>query len=367
MYNYRIKNIAIINNKGYGTGIGRYSVNMHKTLLNHGVDSTLHQLFTHNQYSLPKQENIYGVNLGKYSSYINTEFLRLYYKKIKHAVKGNIVHISDPSLSNLVKIFPKAVLTVHDLYYLNNRSNSNIISYIMKERYKKINSFNYILVNSIFTKRSLIKELKVENNKIFLVYPGTDIKVFRNGKIKNKETIGFNNNDIVLINVAYDNPNKNLKFLYQILSSLPEEYKLVRIGKNTRENIEYSKKINVYSRIKFIENLDDDKLIKYYQNSDIFVYPSLFDGFGYGNVEAMASGLPVITSNIAIMKEIVGNCGILLSTDKTDQWVDSILSLTDSEKYNYLSSLGIQRANYFSIDNEFTQLKNFYEVENLGT
>ena len=367
MHNFKIKNIAIINNKGYGTGIGRYSVNMHNTLINHGINSTLYQLFTHNQYSLPKQENIYGINLGRYSSYLNTELLTLYYKKIKNAVRGEIIHISDPSLSNLVKIFPNAVLTVHDLYYLNNKSNSRIISYIMKERYKKINSFNYILVNSDFTRRSLIRELKINNNKIFLVYPGTDIKIFGNKKLKNKKLIGFNNNDIVLINVAYDNPNKNLKFLYQILSSLPENYKLVRIGKNTKENIEYSKRINVYSKIKFIENLDDDKLIKYYQNSDIFVYPSLFDGFGYGNVEAMASGLPVITSNIPIMKEIVGSCGILLSSEKADQWIDSILSLSNLEEYNNFSSLGFERASNFSLDNEFIQLMNFYEAQNLGT
>ena len=367
MYNYRIKNIAIINNKGYGTGIGRYSVNMHKTLINHGIDSTLYQLFTHNKYNLPRQKNIDGINIGRYSSYLNTEFLKLYYKKVKHTVRGDIVHISDPSLSNLVKIFPEAVLTVHDLYYLNNRSNSRIISYLMKERYRKINKFNYILADSNVTKRSLIKDLKVENNKIFLVYPGTDIKALRNEKIKNKELIGFNTNDIILINVAYDNPNKNLKFLYQILSYLPEDYKLVRIGKNTRENIEYSRKINVYSRIKFIENIDDDKLIKYYQNSDICVYPSLFEGFGYGNVEAMASGLPIITSNIPIMKEIIGSCGILLNPERFELWIESILSLSDLEKYNHFSSLGLQRANNFSLDNQFNQLMDFYEAKNLGT
>ncbi|WMT44427.1 MAG: glycosyltransferase [Cuniculiplasma divulgatum] len=365
MNNFRLTNIAILNNKEYETGIGRYSLNMHKTLLKHGINSTLYQLFTHNHYRVTKQEDIYGINLGKYSNFLNTAFLSLYQRKIKHVVKGNIIHISDPSISNLVKIFPSAVLTVHDLYYVNNKCNSRITSLMMKESYRQINSFEYILVDSDFTKKSLIKELKTSYDKIFLVYPGIDINAFKNKNIKNKKLIGFTDSDIVLLNVAYDNPNKNLKFLYKILSSLPANYKLVRIGKNTKENVEYTKKIDVYSRIKFIENLNDCELIKYYQNSDIFVYPSFFDGFGYGNVEAMASGLPVITSDIPLMKEIVGNCGILLDIEKFDQWIDAILSLSDLEKYNYFSLLGVERANNFSLENEFNQLKNFYELENL--
>lgn len=313
-----------------------------------------------------KQRNIYGINLRKYSEYINTALLKLYRTKIKHSVSEKIIHISDPSLSDLVKIFPNAVLTVHDLYYLNNKSNSRIYSYMMKERYRTISSFDYILANSDFTKKSLIKKLKIDYRKISVVYPGTDIDDFKNKKTKNKKSIGFADSDIVLINVAYDTPNKNLKFLYRMLSSLPANYKLVRVGKNTEENIEYSKKINVYSRIKFIENLDDYQLRKYYHNSDIFVYPSIFEGFGYGNVEAMASGLPVITSDIPIMREIVGDCGMLLRTERSDQWIDAILRLSSLEDYNYFSLKGIERANNFSLESSFIQLTNFYESVNLG-
>lgn len=361
MYPLESKRIAIINRHRKGTGIERYSVNLHKILMNHNLDSTLYQIFSCEKDSTRNRKCIKGPNLGEYSDIIGTALFRFYCKRIKDGIKADIIHISDPSIAGLIELFPEAILTVHDLYYLNNKSNSRLVSHFIKKQYERIDLFKYILANSNFTKESLIKDLKVSGSKIFVLYPGTDMNLFGIKGQKEKGEIGFKDSYRLLINVGYDNTNKNLKFLYRILSMLPEQYKLIRIGRNDEKNIEYTKKIGVYDRIKFIEKVSDVELARYYQNSDIFVYPTLYEGFGYGNIEAMASGLPVVTSNIPVMKEIVGKYGVLVGVEKPDEWVSIIQDLSNRGTYDQYVSLSRERAKKFSMENEFTQIADFYK------
>jgi len=360
MKDLKNEKIAIINDKGYNVGIGRYAFNLNKNLLDHNLNSTLYQLFSLSRES-DNVVNFPGLSFTKYKQEINEVFLKFYLHKIRKLVNADIIHISDPGLADLFKIFPKALLTVHDLYYLEHRGNSLLMSMHMKRAYKKIKKFNYILSDSENTKNELIEKLRVRRDKIFVVYPAVNSDKFANSVKKNKSLIGFRDEDVVLINVSYDNPNKNLRFLYKILAKLPAEYKLIRIGRNRQENINYAKFLGVYNRIKFLESINDDELVKYYHNSDIFVYPTLYEGFGFGNIEAMASRLPVISSDIPVINEVVGKYGILLNPNDIDLWVDSIKKLSDPSTNKYYSTIGPERAYEFSFNKQFERLKIIYD------
>lgn len=86
-----------------------------------------------------------------------------------------------------------------------------------------------------------------------------------------------------------------------------------------------------------------------YSVARVFVYPSLYEGFGLPPLEAMACGTPVISANTASLPEVVGNAGILLAPVDTAAWAAALrVILKDDDRYNELSGLGARQAKQFS-------------------
>ncbi|MEM3873262.1 MAG: glycosyltransferase family 1 protein, partial [Nitrososphaeria archaeon] len=343
-----------------GTGITRYSIDLFNNLKRHNEDVIFFQLF--HPIELEGINNIKFLNLNSKYNDLGKPFSKFFVKNLKPVLKSDIIHISDPSIYGIHKIVQDAILTVHDLYYLDHNSNSILYSIYMRNAYKNIKRFKYIISNSIYTKNELINKLKINSNNVNVIYPYVDLDKFNYNKNKDKKSIGFSDDDIVILNVAYDSPNKNLRFLYELISKLPYRYKLVRIGKNNRANLEYAKKIGVINRIKFIENASDKELISFYHNSDVFVYPTSFEGFGYGNVEAMASGIPVISSNLDVIKEILDNAAILANPFDLSEYVDALVRLQDKDIYKEYSLKGLERAKVFSSEEQFRKLNEYYNA-----
>lgn len=86
-----------------------------------------------------------------------------------------------------------------------------------------------------------------------------------------------------------------------------------------------------------------------YNAAKLFVYPSLYEGFGLPTVEAMACGIPVITSNITSIPEVVDNSALLIDPKDTDSLCESMLNvLSNQALYNNLVKSGLKRAAQFS-------------------
>lgn len=355
-----ITKIAIINNRRDHVGITRYSVDLFHNIKNNNISVEMYQLF----YSIkqPDVHNFPGLNFHfKYSEELNNFIIRFYTKSLKKMVNAPIIHLCDPSMSSLVKAFPNAFLTVHDLYFLNNVSNSRIASAFWKRSYKKIDSFMNILADSEFTKGELVNKLHINENKINVLYPYIDTNKFHKRFAVDRNQLGFQDKDFILLNVAYDSPNKNLRFLYNLMLKLPNHYKLLRIGYNRPQNIEYVRKKGLGSRVKFLGYVDDTSLLKCYSSSDIFIYPSNYEGFGYGPLEAMAFGLPVICSNIPIFKEVLSEYGVLIDNSDPEKWIDSILSFSDKDLYNLYSIKSTLKVRDFSREAQLTKLETIYK------
>ncbi|MGD2159053.1 MAG: glycosyltransferase family 1 protein, partial [Anaerolineales bacterium] len=101
--------------------------------------------------------------------------------------------------------------------------------------------------------------------------------------------------------------------------------------------------------IRFVGPVDDAKLIALYNLADVFVYPSLYEGFGFPPLEAMACGTPVVSSNAASLPEVIGNAGILINPNEPTALQEAIASvLMNPVLANELKTKGINNVRRFS-------------------
>ena len=104
-------------------------------------------------------------------------------------------------------------------------------------------------------------------------------------------------------------------------------YKLVITGKKGwkyKEIFETIDKLNIRDDVVFTGYVQDEDLPALYNAADLFVYPSLYEGFGLPPLEAMACGTPVITSNTSSLPEVVGDAGIMIDPYDVDKLADAM-------------------------------------------
>ena len=93
----------------------------------------------------------------------------------------------------------------------------------------------------------------------------------------------------------------------------------------------YAKKLLIDDKIIFTGFIPDDDLPIFYNAAELFVYPSLYEGFGLPPLEAMSCSTPVITSNLTSIPEVTNNCAVLINPLYNDELSLSIIDLLNSD------------------------------------
>jgi glycosyltransferase involved in cell wall biosynthesis len=127
---------------------------------------------------------------------------------------------------------------------------------------------------------------------------------------------------------------------------------LVIIGKPDFGFKEFFNKINelgLQDCVKIIDSIDDEYLPHVYRAAKLFVYPTFAEGFGIPPLEAMACGVPVITSNTTAIPEIVGNAGLLISPDSEEQIADQMENVLNNPELELkMQQLGLLQSKKWS-------------------
>lgn len=154
-------------------------------------------------------------------------------------------------------------------------------------------------------------------------------------------------------------PRKNLAGLLRAVARLRERYpglKLVLFGRaaiTPEREYEFERTVRGLELGDVIEQtgfIEDEDLRRLYSGSDIFVFPSLYEGFGLPVVEAMASGACVVARNASAMADVVGDAGVLVETRNAEVLADAISSLLDDpHRRRRLGESARRRAAAFSI------------------
>lgn len=204
-----------------------------------------------------------------------------------------------------------------------------------------ITAISNVLKNDIMNSYRFLKPQDVE-----VIHHGVNEQEFKptilEKKNEQKRKLGFNEKDVLMIFVGYEYKRKGLIHIINIFGNLPKHVKLLIVG-NDPLNIKYYEnhvlKSGLQNQIKFLGNHPDIYCL--YSASDIFVFPTLMDAFGLVIIEAMSSGLPIITTSTAGASEIMshGNNGFILSVPFKEETLLSYLKeiINDDNVRNQMS------------------------------
>lgn len=248
--------------------------------------------------------------------------------------------------------------TIHDLTYLYYPElvEAKNLEHLRRVVPRSIKQADFIITVSEAVKAELVKEFDLSPNKCIVTHIPPDPSYFEKNtndvhtkyKIPTMKYIYF---------IGNLEPRKNLPVLIdayrQLPSDIKNEYSLVLGGGNgwktekSRESIQAAQEAgeNVI-HIGFVDTEDTGAL---YQNASLFVLPSLYEGFGMPILEAFASKIPVVASDIPVLREVAGDGALYAAADRPEEFTEAIYTvLTSPGQRDSLVANGSKQLQTFS-------------------
>lgn len=357
MKNILTQNTVVINatNIGYKyQGIGVYSFNLLKEFSK--IKTTLQFIVYVNktakkiidELEFPENFSIKWVSKKISPDYkFKGHLLRLLYSNWIALKHRNTLQFNTSQLE--INLFKKnQIITIHD-----------VIPLLFKQLHKKqyyyykyligfgLKRAKYILTPSNHSKELLLSMFKLNGEQIMVIHNGSDNC---NKKIKIPQLVKEN----YIMYVGRICEMKNISGLlraFEIISKL-YPHKFLFIGDDEKQfkkeisNANLNKK--VISKIIFKQNISEEEKTKLLSKASVFVFPSLYEGFGLPPIEAMACGCPVVVSKTSSLPEICGDAAIYIDPKKTNEIVTAIEKvLSDRSLMNEMIFRSVDRAKMF--------------------
>lgn len=251
----------------------------------------------------------------------------------------------------------KLLTTIYDVNHLANKQNSSYI----KWRYAKllysnaVRKSNKIITISKFSKSEILRYTPAENDKISVIYCGVNYTIFAEKKTTTLDKIP----ESYILYVGNVKPHKNLITLLKAYAQLPlslkKENRLVILGKKDGfitpdlKIFKFIEDNNLMDFLHFTGYIEDREVPAIYQGARLFVFPSLYEGFGLPPLEAMASGVPVLSSDASSLPEVGGNAVIYFNPiDSKNLSCKMEELLSDPDLRHELAEKGKAQAKLFS-------------------
>lgn len=230
-----------------------------------------------------------------------------------------------------------SIITIHDLIFLERPELYKSLDrsiYKRKVRYGA-EAASEIIAVSQQTKQDIVRFLEVDEARISVVYQGCHRQFYHR---VNEETLHFTRQRFALpaeymLYVGTIEERKNLLKIVEALHHGNIDVPLVVVGRKTSYFNQVKSYIEKYNmrHIHFLEQVQTTDLPSIYQGATGFIYPSSYEGFGIPILEALNSGIPVITSRVGCLKETAGKGGILINPSNREEMIQAIaLVLEDS-------------------------------------
>lgn len=253
----------------------------------------------------------------------------------------------------------KYISIVHDVIY---KADPNFLPFIYRRylqffAYFSIRISDAIITVSEYSKKDILKHYKVDEEKIKVILPAVkkDFHPIELGQVEiNEIKSKYNLPRYIVLYVGMIENRKNISGILKVADIIKEKKSdvgFVLIGKLGYGGKAILKEVEKRSSVFSLNNIDDGLLKKFYNLADVFLFPSKYEGFGYPPLEAMQSGLPVISSNNTSLQEIVGSGGIMHNYYDYDLMADDIIRLLEDNEYRAeMIMRGFDQAKKFNND-----------------
>ena len=215
----------------------------------------------------------------------------------------------------------KTVVTIHGLEYRWLPEYRNLLQrwYLPLSTYYAARRADRLICVSQATQRDLVAETQIDIEKTIVIGEGVENKSkIPNSKSKTRmcQKYGIKNGEYILF-VGTVQPRKNVASLIAAFARarLPRHYKLVisgAIGWMAAADLAAPHEFEIQDRVIFTGRVSEVELLTLYQGAALYVQPSWTEGFGLPVLEAMQSGVPVITSDGGALPEVVGKAGVVV-------------------------------------------------------
>ena len=261
----------------------------------------------------------------------------------------------------------KIFQVLHDfvLFVIPSESQKKLVQ--MTDLYKKcfLNVPKRYIANSLSTKNDAARFWGLTPDKIDVVYfasfvePGNVRTTFGSNKILIVSDIARRKNHVRLLEafdiLQQECPDTELVIVGSVIEPVPEFESLIANIKAKNSDIKITR----------CSHLSDRDIVSLYREADVFVYPSLYEGFGLPVLEAMACGCPVITSNVSSLPEVAGDAAILVDPHDSTGIARAIITvLKDDELKRKMSRRGLEQAKKFSWEKTAKDFLQLFETKN---
>ena len=339
------------------TGIGRYADTLYTGLRQAGVDvvqvgprpPTLPSVSYQALHLLGRDLRAFLRNYPLWSTY----------------PEADVYHFTTQTLASLLLFSrPKGrvVVTVHDIFPYMLRTHPRLRPAHPGDRlYHRLamvglTRADHLIADSQYTKDCIVEHLGVAADKITVVYLGVDHERFRPLAPAKFYHYQLAEGRRYVLYVGSEDPRKNLITLVRAVAKLRQDLpdvELIKVGRSDfnqerQQLIALATQLGIRRAIHFLEDVPEDDLPLLYNLAEAYITPSLYEGFGFPVLEAMACGTPVVCTNAGSLPELVGSAGVQVGACDVDALAGALFALlSNTEQRLALGRSGQSRAANF--------------------
>ncbi|QAA31301.1 glycosyltransferase family 4 protein [Clostridium manihotivorum] len=339
-----------------GTGIGTYTYNVLKNLLSIDLENDYSIFWSgpiSKEFTNDKTEVIMA------SRRHQRFFENIYFPNYLYDKKVDLYHIPQNGIGLNDQINCKKIVTIHDLipYIMPETVGKGYLKKFLSDMPKIMESCDGILTVSEYSKKDILKFFpSVDESKIFVTPLAADTSFMPLDKAQCRKITNdrFNFNTEFLLYIGGFSTRKNALGIIQAFNKLRKDtdLSLVIVGSLRDEGmklVDICKELNLEDRVIFTGFVEDSFLPILYNGCQVFIYPSLYEGFGLPPLEAMSCKTPVITSSVTSIPEVVLDTALLINPLSSQELYEAMGKLISSkEARESLALKGYERSKLFN-------------------
>jgi glycosyltransferase involved in cell wall biosynthesis len=270
----------------------------------------------------------------------------------------------------------RSVVTIHDCIHLRfpQYLPSKLgYAYARGQMWAATHQAARVITVSEASKRDILRYFRVPESRIDVIYNAIDDRFWQEptaveiGSVRERYRL----TDPFVLYAGNIKPHKNLERLIEAFHLMRHDnpdlanVQLLIIGDEISKYATLRRAVHrhkLHKHVRFFGFVSDQTLAALYRLADVFVFPSLYEGFGLPPLEAMASGTPVVVSNVSSLPEVVGDAAVLVDPHDVGSIVDGLrLVLTDPVRAEEMRRKGLERAREFSWERSVARTLEVYK------